>query len=57
MSGTDTAIEPLTGSTEEMADVLRQYAAAGISHVQIVMDPITVASIEEFAPVLAALDA
>lgn len=57
MSGTDAAIEPLTGSTEEMADVLRRYADAGISHVQLVMDPITVASIEEFAPVLEALDA
>jgi len=41
---------------EEMANVLRRYAAQGISHVQLVLDPITVASIEECAPVLAALD-
>ena len=31
---------------------MRQYAAAGISHVQLVLDPITVEAIEEFAPVL-----
>ncbi len=49
-------ILPLSGSPEEMADVLRQYAAAGISHVQLVLDPITVEAIEEFAPVLAELD-
>ncbi|MBA2597612.1 MAG: LLM class flavin-dependent oxidoreductase [Chloroflexia bacterium] len=49
-------IPPLTGSPPEMADVLRQFAAAGISHVQLVMDPITVEAIEEFAPVLEFLD-
>jgi alkanesulfonate monooxygenase SsuD/methylene tetrahydromethanopterin reductase-like flavin-dependent oxidoreductase (luciferase family) len=41
---------------EEMAAILRRYAAAGISHVQLVLDPITVESITEFAPVLEALD-
>jgi alkanesulfonate monooxygenase SsuD/methylene tetrahydromethanopterin reductase-like flavin-dependent oxidoreductase (luciferase family) len=50
------AVKPLTGSPEAMADVLRQFAAAGIGHVQLVMDPITVESIEEFAPVLGILD-
>jgi alkanesulfonate monooxygenase SsuD/methylene tetrahydromethanopterin reductase-like flavin-dependent oxidoreductase (luciferase family) len=49
-------IKPLTGSSAELAAALRQYAAAGVDHVQIVMDPITVAAIEEFAPVLAELD-
>jgi alkanesulfonate monooxygenase SsuD/methylene tetrahydromethanopterin reductase-like flavin-dependent oxidoreductase (luciferase family) len=47
---------PLKGSTQALADALRQYAAAGISHVQLVLDPITVESIEEFAPVLEELD-
>jgi alkanesulfonate monooxygenase SsuD/methylene tetrahydromethanopterin reductase-like flavin-dependent oxidoreductase (luciferase family) len=47
---------PLTGSTAELATAMRQYAAAGISHVQLVLDPITVDTIEEFAPVLEALD-
>jgi alkanesulfonate monooxygenase SsuD/methylene tetrahydromethanopterin reductase-like flavin-dependent oxidoreductase (luciferase family) len=49
-------ITPLSGSPEAMADVLRQYAGAGIGHVQLVMDPITVESIEAFAPVLEELD-
>jgi hypothetical protein len=40
-----------------MADVLRAYANEGIGHVQLVMDPITRASIEAFAPVLDRLDA
>jgi hypothetical protein len=39
-----------------MAEVLRRYAAAGISHVQLVLDPITVDSIAECAPILEALD-
>ena len=41
---------------EETAAVLRRYAAEGISHVQLVLDPITVESIQECAPILAALD-
>jgi alkanesulfonate monooxygenase SsuD/methylene tetrahydromethanopterin reductase-like flavin-dependent oxidoreductase (luciferase family) len=47
---------PLEGSPEEMAEVLRAYAAEGIGHVQLVMDPIERGSIEAFAPVLARLD-
>jgi alkanesulfonate monooxygenase SsuD/methylene tetrahydromethanopterin reductase-like flavin-dependent oxidoreductase (luciferase family) len=41
---------------EEMAAILRRYADAGISHVQLVLDPITIESIVEVAPVLAVLD-
>jgi alkanesulfonate monooxygenase SsuD/methylene tetrahydromethanopterin reductase-like flavin-dependent oxidoreductase (luciferase family) len=52
----EATIEPLTGSPETMASALRQYAAAGIGHVQLVLDPITLAAIEEFAPVLEILD-
>jgi probable F420-dependent oxidoreductase len=48
--------EAARGSTEELAELLRAYAREGISHVQIVLDPITRASIEEFAPVLDLLD-
>ncbi|MEA2677150.1 MAG: hypothetical protein QOJ81_1291 [Chloroflexota bacterium] len=40
----------------EMAAILRRYAAAGISHVQLVLDPITLEAIAECAPVLEALD-
>ena len=49
-------IPPLSGSPEELADALRAFAAAGIGHVQLVLDPNTLGAIEEFAPVLALLD-
>ena len=48
---------PLEGTADQMADELRAYARAGIGHIQLVIDPITRASIEAFAPVLARLDA
>jgi probable F420-dependent oxidoreductase len=47
----------LTGTPEEMTDELRAYAAAGIDHVQVRVEPNTVASIEAFAPVLELLRA
>jgi alkanesulfonate monooxygenase SsuD/methylene tetrahydromethanopterin reductase-like flavin-dependent oxidoreductase (luciferase family) len=49
-------IEPLRGSAEAMAEELRAYAREGIGHVQLVLDPITLGAIEEFAPVLELLD-
>ncbi|HYH93398.1 MAG TPA: LLM class flavin-dependent oxidoreductase [Candidatus Saccharimonadales bacterium] len=49
-------IRPLEGSATEMADALRAYAAEGIGHVQLVVDPITRASIDALVPVLRALD-
>jgi alkanesulfonate monooxygenase SsuD/methylene tetrahydromethanopterin reductase-like flavin-dependent oxidoreductase (luciferase family) len=52
----DAGIEPLAGSPAAVADELRKYAEMGVSHVQLVMDPITVESITEFAPVLEELD-
>jgi alkanesulfonate monooxygenase SsuD/methylene tetrahydromethanopterin reductase-like flavin-dependent oxidoreductase (luciferase family) len=48
---------PLAGSPAEIADVLGRYSDFGISHVQMVLDPITAESIEWFADVLAELDA
>jgi hypothetical protein len=39
-----------------MAETLRAYAREGISHAQLVIDPITRDAIEAFAPVLAVLD-
>ncbi|MDQ6795378.1 MAG: LLM class flavin-dependent oxidoreductase [Chloroflexota bacterium] len=47
---------PLTGPPQVLAAGLRAYAAAGIAEVQLVMDPITTAAIEEFVPVLELLD-
>ena len=53
----ETPPQPLEGDPESMAEELRAYAAAGISEVQLVMDPISASSIEEFGRVLRALDA
>ncbi|MEX2547611.1 MAG: LLM class flavin-dependent oxidoreductase [Chloroflexota bacterium] len=47
---------PLKGTAEELARAIGAYADVGISHVQLVLDPITVASIAVFAPVLEMLD-
>jgi len=47
---------PLTGAPEAIAAELRAFARAGISHVQLVIDPVTPAGIESLAPVLEALD-
>jgi probable F420-dependent oxidoreductase len=48
--------QALSGSTDELATALRAYADAGIGHVQVWLDPNTVAGIQAFAPVLALLD-
>ncbi len=47
---------PLEGPPEDVAESLRAYARAGISHVQLVLDPITLDSIRAVAPVLRELD-
>jgi alkanesulfonate monooxygenase SsuD/methylene tetrahydromethanopterin reductase-like flavin-dependent oxidoreductase (luciferase family) len=52
----DTA-PPISGEPEVIAAVLRDFAAAGISHVQLVIDPVTPAGVEALAPILEALDA
>jgi len=50
------AVPPLEGSPEVMADALRAYAREGIGHVQLVVDPITEASVAALASVLELLD-
>lgn len=55
-SGQADAIQPLEGPPEVMADVLAAYARAGIGHVQLVVDPIDLASIRALGPVMTALD-
>jgi len=47
---------PLQGEPEAIAETLRGFAAEGIAHVQLVLDPITRDSIEALAPMLEALD-
>ena len=47
-------VRPLVGTAEELADQLREFEAAGATHVQLVVDPITRDSIEWLADVLTA---
>jgi alkanesulfonate monooxygenase SsuD/methylene tetrahydromethanopterin reductase-like flavin-dependent oxidoreductase (luciferase family) len=49
-------VTPLEGSPDQIADALREYARQGIGHVQLVIDPITEASLEALGPVLQKLD-
>jgi alkanesulfonate monooxygenase SsuD/methylene tetrahydromethanopterin reductase-like flavin-dependent oxidoreductase (luciferase family) len=42
----------ITGTPAEIAETLRSFYAAGISHIQIVLDPITPASVAWLAPVI-----
>jgi probable F420-dependent oxidoreductase len=55
-SGHASRIQPLEGPTERIADELRAYAREGISHVQLVVDPIDRTAVTALAPVLAALE-
>jgi hypothetical protein len=47
---------PLTGSPAELAAGLRAYAEIGVGHLQVWLEPATLAGIEAFAPVLDILD-
>ena len=44
--------ERISGAPEEMATRLHAFAAEGISHIQLWLNPNSVEGIEEFAPVL-----
>ena len=50
------AVAPLEGPAEVIAETLRAYAREGIGHVQLVVDPITEASVAGLVPVLELLD-
>ena len=50
------AVRPVRGSAADIADHLRAMAAAGASHLQLVVDPITRPSIEALADTLTTLD-
>jgi alkanesulfonate monooxygenase SsuD/methylene tetrahydromethanopterin reductase-like flavin-dependent oxidoreductase (luciferase family) len=49
-------LPPVSGDPTELAETLRDFAAEGIGHVQLVLDPITKPSIEALAPALDILD-
>jgi alkanesulfonate monooxygenase SsuD/methylene tetrahydromethanopterin reductase-like flavin-dependent oxidoreductase (luciferase family) len=46
------SVRPLEGPPELLAEALRGYEREGIAHLQLVLDPITTASIEALGPVL-----
>lgn len=50
------AIKPIPGEPDVLAAELRELAAMGIGHVQLVLDPITVESIAALEPMVAVLD-
>ena len=50
--GLDRTPNPLKGPPEIIAEELRRYARAGVKHVQLVVDPITIESLEGLAPAL-----
>jgi alkanesulfonate monooxygenase SsuD/methylene tetrahydromethanopterin reductase-like flavin-dependent oxidoreductase (luciferase family) len=52
----DEPFEPLAGDPATLAPTLRAFAEAGLGHVQLVLDPITIESIAALEPTLAALD-
>jgi probable F420-dependent oxidoreductase len=54
--GLDRTPNPLQGPPEVIAEELRAYARAGVAHVQLVVDPITIESLEGLAPTLELLD-
>ena len=47
---------PLTGTPEELAAQIRRFAEARVEHLIVWLDPVSLAGIEAFAPVLEALD-
>ena len=47
---------PLTGTPEELAAQIRRFAEARVEHLIVWIDPVSLAGIEAFAPVLEALD-
>ncbi len=49
-------LPPLSGTPEQIAETLRELAVADVTHAQITTIPMTVESIERFAPVLELLD-
>jgi alkanesulfonate monooxygenase SsuD/methylene tetrahydromethanopterin reductase-like flavin-dependent oxidoreductase (luciferase family) len=55
-AGSRRGIPPLAGSSEQIAAGLLAFVREGISHVQLVLDPITEASIAQLAPVLEHLE-
>lgn len=50
-------VEPIPGDPASLAAALRAFAAEGVAHVQLVLDPITVETVAALEPMLELLDA
>jgi alkanesulfonate monooxygenase SsuD/methylene tetrahydromethanopterin reductase-like flavin-dependent oxidoreductase (luciferase family) len=48
--------DPIDGDPATLVPALRAFAAEGVSHVQLILDPITIESVQALAPTLAELD-
>lgn len=47
-------MEPVTGSTDEIADLMAAFVERGVSHIMVWIEPNSLAGLDEFAPVLEA---
>ncbi|MBT8213530.1 MAG: LLM class flavin-dependent oxidoreductase [Acidimicrobiia bacterium] len=56
LMGANVDSSPITGNTDEMTEVILRFAEL-VDHVQLVVDPITIESIETLAPVVSAIHA
>jgi alkanesulfonate monooxygenase SsuD/methylene tetrahydromethanopterin reductase-like flavin-dependent oxidoreductase (luciferase family) len=54
-SGERPEVTPITGSRSDMAESLARFGAAGITHLQVVLDPIDARAVTEMGEVLALL--
>jgi alkanesulfonate monooxygenase SsuD/methylene tetrahydromethanopterin reductase-like flavin-dependent oxidoreductase (luciferase family) len=52
---TDPPVEPIVSDSDSLAATLRAFAAEGVGHVQLVLDPINAETIAALAPALAKL--
>jgi hypothetical protein len=48
-------VDPITGSRSDIAASLARFGAAGITHLQVVLDPIDARAVTEMGAVLALL--
>jgi hypothetical protein len=53
---TDPDVPPIDGRPEALATALRGFAAEGVAHVQLVLDPIAPETVAALAPMLEQLD-
>lgn len=50
------SVAPATGTSDELAETLRGFARNGVNHIQLLLEPCSMAAIDAFAAVLERLD-